>query len=141
MNIEIRGLDELRRKVAQMGADFDAANEQAVKQSAIAVQDTAKRHSPNRTGELKGSIRMRTIAEQHAVTGEVYTNKYYAAYMEFGTGQRGDQSVAHRQDWIGVEPIPFMYPALKENRNNIVATYKRRILEAAMKQKAGGGGG
>lgn len=141
MNIEIKGLDELRYKVAQMGADFDAANEQAAWQSAKEVQGVAKLLCQVDTGELRDSIGARIEAQANSATGTVYTNKEHGPYIEFGTGQRGDQSVAHRHDWAGMEPQPFMYPALEQTRNNIVANYKRRILEAAMKQKAGGGGG
>ena len=75
--------------------------------------------------------------------GCVYTNKEYAAYVEFGTGPVGQANhagispaipVAYRQDgWVwrdedggfhatqGQQAQPFMYPALKSMEGRVVS--------------------
>ena len=84
------------------------------------------------TGTLKRSITSR-VEGNSAIIG---TNVEYAAYVEFGTGSKGDPSVAHttKKHWTycvngkfytthGQAPKPFLVPALKNNIEKIKAKF------------------
>lgn len=140
----------------------------AVNDCITLVQMSAKNLCPTHHGELKNSIHTMTEEKDDKITSVCYTDKEYAAYVEFGTGPVGladhngiapDIPVAYSQSgWmipgdamtryeaeeygLGVvedkdgEPIgyltngqpaqPYMYPALKDNEDEI----KKRLSEA-----------
>ena len=90
------------------------------------------------TGRLMGSITVNVEGN----TAEIGTNVEYAPYVEFGTGTKGDKSVAHttRKSWTyysggqffttsGHAPQPFLVPAFKNNRDKI----KQLIRQAVMR--------
>lgn len=92
-------------------------------------------------GRLKSSIHMQpTKKEGNKYIGKVYTNVYYAPFVEFGTGQRGtgsypyaselDFGLTYRSDWAGMVAQPFMYPAAKSGRK-----YVKEVLKADIKEK------
>lgn len=57
------------------------------------VRPEAKMLCPVNYGELRGSIRTATKKlEEGGAIGEVYTNKKYAIYVEFGTGPVGEKN-------------------------------------------------
>lgn len=82
------------------------------------------------TGKLTGGN------ERTVVIG---TNVDHAVYVELGTGQKGNPSVSHRQDWPGMEPQPFLGPALDANRKRIVTRFignLKRAIRAKKKEAA-----
>ena len=86
------------------------------------VQASAKKLAPARKklgGRLRGSITTRVEKEADRIVGATGTVVTYAPYVEYGTGQRGDPAVEHREDWPGMDPQPFLRPALNENRELI----------------------
>ena len=132
------------------------------------VSDAAKLLCPGHSGELRQSIRTRTETIEGGVRGTCYTNKSYAAYVEFGTGPNGQENhkgispaitpayVQH--GWMmpakamsreeaeayglgvvekdgkvigyrtnGQQARPFMYPALKDQEEEIVRNLKTDI--------------
>jgi HK97 gp10 family phage protein len=108
-------LEEKKQKKAKL--------ERALTRCAQAVQGAAKKKCPVDTGRLRGSI-VTEVHEDYALVG---TNVEYAPYVEYGTGQSGDTSVAHRQDWKGQAPQPYLVPALKENEDKIRAILKEAV--------------
>ncbi|MDO4647429.1 MAG: HK97 gp10 family phage protein [Eubacteriales bacterium] len=58
------------------------------------VQGQAKMHCPVDHGELRDSIRTEVKRSGETATGICYTNKAYAAYVEFGTGPKGQEKHA-----------------------------------------------
>ena len=142
----------------------------AVAKGIKTVQAEAKSLSPVHDGELRDSIYTSVETRDGNIVGTCYTNKSYAAYVEFGTGPRGqanhegispDVAVSYRQDswWIHEDQVgrevaekygwphidtpdgrfyrcsgqsaqPYMYPALKNNEQEI-----ERIFEEAVKKK------
>ena len=50
----------------------------------------------------------------------------YSAYVEFGTGQVGEQTstdpvdVTYKQEWLGMKAQPFLYPAYKDNKDIVI---------------------
>ena len=120
MAITIKNLDRLVDKLNNL-ADVDV--EKYVRKATTFVHAQAKLLAPVDTGHLKGSIQMKVDKEKNKVTGRVYTNVNYAPFVEFGTGIRGkglypyasklDFELVYKEDWAGMKPQPFMYPALK----------------------------
>lgn len=64
----------------------------AVAKQVQVVRGSAVYLCPANHGELRGSIYGKTEVESNTVIGTVYTNKEYAAYVEFGTGPNGEES-------------------------------------------------
>lgn len=154
-NIEIDGLDKLIDKLTAIGGNSQKALHSGLMKGGEAVQGEAKETCPTDTGRLKNSIEVTgekkrkykysdDIGSKKKFKGEITgggqdavaigTNVEYAAYVEFGTGQKGDQSVSHRQEWPGQPPRPFLSPALKKSegqiRDAIVTALKKSIREA-----------
>ena len=116
---------------------------------------------PNGTGYLAGSIHMQVKATDTEVQGRVYTNAEYAAYVEFGTGIKGNGTYPYqveglsldykdkgwayydedKGEWIytkGQKAQPYMYPALKENERTIKRMFKEGVY-TKLKQNCKGG--
>ena len=111
------------------------------------VHGQAKELAPVDTGDLAGSIHMQVKASGDELQGRVYTNKEYAAYVEFGTGIKGNGTYPYKveglnlsytdkgwayfdeekDEWIyttGQVAQPYMYPALKDNEKAIRKMFK-----------------
>lgn len=116
----VTGIDSLVKKLQAIS---DKAAEKAltrgIRKATARVQASAKKLAPVDTGRLRGSITSRIEKNGNSISGAVGTVVEYASYVEFGTGQRGDQEVEHREDWEGMPPQPFLYPALELNREKI----------------------
>jgi len=119
----MRNLDSLIRKLNRLSGD-KAPLVRGIKKAAVKVQGDAKLLAPVNTGRLRNSIQAETKEIGGKVVGRIFTNLEYAPYVEFGTGQRGEASPSppkspddlyYRQDWVGMEAQPYMYPAAKQN--------------------------
>lgn len=119
----MRNLDSLIRKLNRLSGD-KALLVRGIKKATIKVQGDAKLLAPVDTGRLRNSIQAETKEIGGKVVGRIFTNLEYAPYVEFGTGQRGEASPSppkspddlyYRQDWVGMEAQPYMYPAAKQN--------------------------
>src|SRR5215471_14229173 len=62
---------------------------QAIEAATKTVVEYAKGYVPVDTGELQRSIGSRIDQKGNSVYGSVYADMPYAAYVEFGTGERG----------------------------------------------------
>ena len=109
-----------------------------VSKAAMLVQGSAKNKAPVDSGALRQSIRADKAKTQgENVTATVSTNLEYAPYVEFGTGSRGQSTntnteveVSYRSDWRGNKAQPFLWPALRENRNNSIKIIKEEVRKA-----------
>lgn len=111
--------------------------QEALTKACLLVERTAKQkaHAIRDTGALSNSI----THEVRGDVGIVYTPKEYAPYVEYGTGlfaeDVGRTDVPWRYkdeegEWhttSGQHPQPFMRPALDENREKIVRTFREGI--------------
>lgn len=131
MNVE--GLDRLLAKLDALGGNAEKAVHGGLMKSGKLVQGAAKMLCPVDTGQLRNSIEVKSLSVDTVAVG---TNVEHAAYVEFGTGQRGDPAVAHRQDWPGMPPQPFLGPALEESREKV-----GKIMGDAVKEAIRGAGG
>lgn len=135
-NVEIKGADNLIIALDKI-ANTDKLDG-ALELACALVERSAKQKAPKgRTGELRKSIESKV--EDHA--GIVFSPLEYAPYVEYGTGLfaenggRQDVPWSYQDDkgnWhstSGQHPMPFMRPALNENREKIIEIIKKGIIE------------
>ena len=102
------------------------------------IRDEAKRLAPVDEGDLEGSIRpaLKGIANAYMVYGEVIAGSpevYWAAFNEFGTGQRGaasgvETAAGYNYGSVpGMSAQPFMRPAADKYRDPFLRDL-RKIL-------------
>lgn len=137
MSIEFRGLEEVLGELEQI-ADTNKLDN-ALKMSCYVVERSAKQNAPKgKTGELARSIKSKV----EGLEGIVYTNLEYAPYIEYGTGLfaenggRTDVPWKYQDeetgDWYstyGMNPNPYMRPALNENRERILKFIKESLVD------------
>lgn len=121
----IKNLDRLLQKLDSLGGNSQKALKVGIHQATKLVQGDAKMLClATGRGHLRNSIQGETEERDGNIVGKVSTNVYYAPYVEFGTGQRGeaspsppksDEDLNYRQDWAGMAAQPYLYPALKQN--------------------------
>lgn len=123
---ELLGADRLIakcRKLASKQAGDDIVRRAVLNACKNVVQADAKLRAPANDGELRNSIKVRVKMEGDRVIGEVFTNSDHGAYVELGTGPKGqashsgispDVSVSYRsspwfvhEDQINVGPYHF----------------------------------
>ena len=117
---------------------IDNALVAGVSKAAMLVQGSAKNKAPVDSGALRQSIRAdKAKIQGENVTATVSTNLEYAPYVEFGTGSRGQSTntnteveVSYRSDWRGNKAQPFLWPALRENRNNSIKIIREEVRKA-----------
>ncbi len=128
---KVTGLDKLMDSLKAMTSpDFaDNALRKGLAQGGKLVQGTAKRLCPVDTGRLRNSIEVTPIENG----ADVGTNVEYAAYVEYGTGKKGDPSVEHREDWEGQAPQPYLYPALEAHKAEIKDIVQNTLQEEIRK--------
>lgn len=137
MNIHIDTSDVIN-KLDKVTENLSAGLHNALQEAGEIVRKDAVLNCPVQTGRLRGSITVNVEGN----TAEIGTNVEYAPYVEFGTGAKGDKSVAHttRKSWTyysggqffttsGHAPQPFLVPAYKNNRDKI----KQLIRQAVMR--------
>lgn len=86
----IHRLDNLLSKFSKLGDVPESVLRASVAREIAYVQAKARLGAPGKTGELKNSIHIQTEVIAGGVRGTCFTNKGYAAYVEFGTGPNGE---------------------------------------------------
>lgn len=128
MGVEIRGLGSLIAKLNILGGSADECMYKGIGKSMTVIEGDAKDLCPVDNGELRDSIHSDTKKQCGEIRGTCGTNKEYAAYQEFGTGQRGAESPSppkapigngYREDWVGCAAQPYLYPALMNNKDTV----------------------
>jgi HK97 gp10 family phage protein len=104
----------------------------AVTEGCGAVVTEAQAIAPVLSGELKDSIHTASVQlVGTVVSGTVIADSGHAAYVEFGTGIRGQSSPGagegpYDPNWPGMESQPYMRPALDTARPEILAAYAKQ---------------
>lgn len=137
MNLQIEGLTALLAKLDNLGGNAEKALQDGVDKAARRVKRDAKLLCPVDTGRLRNSIQHKTTKEEGKIEGTVFTNVEYAPYIEFGTGQKGERTqiekpegISYRHDWKGQPPVPFLFPALIQNENQIKKDVSSVVMKA-----------
>lgn len=136
MGIEIKGLESLIKKLNQLGENAQECMYRGIGKSMTVIEGDAKDLCPVDRGELRDSIHSDTKFENDEVKASCGTNKEYAPYVEYGTGQRGLASPSppkapigngYREDWAGMDAQPYLYPALIQNKNTVQKLCAREL--------------
>lgn len=103
----------------------------AVDAGAGAVKAEALSIVPVDTGALRDSIKHTVDWEAHKVNGYIEAGMPYAAYVEFGTGQRGAASpgagpYAYSETWPGMPAQPYLRPSLDTARPEILGAFREQ---------------
>lgn len=127
---------DVENKLEILGEKLTMGLHNALAQAGEIVRADAVMNCPVDTGRLRGSITS-TVEGNSAVVG---TNVEYGIYVEFGTGSKGDKSVAHttKEKWTyysgghfyttsGMKARPFLVPALKNNKDKITKLIKEAV--------------
>lgn len=145
--VTVKGIDKLTRRFNKL-ANMELKSE--MNKAVEIVHGQAENLAPVDTGTLAGSIKMSVKTLPNGLQGRVYTNEEYAAYVEFGTGVKGNGTYPytikgfnltyHPKGWAyvdedtgewvytkGQEAQPYMYPALKMHENTIKAIFKNGV--------------
>lgn len=148
MSYTIRGLGKLMAKLDAIGGNSSEVIEKSIENVTVFVRDDARLRCPVDSGDLRQSIDYEVTKEEGKVKGTVFTNTDYAPYVEFGTGPVGEASneqagITYRQEkWLvnipevglryteGQPAQPFMYPAIKDNVNQIEKKFKNDLNKA-----------
>ena len=135
--MSINGVESLLNKLDKLGGNSEVVLYKSLQKQGELVKSEAKTLCPVDSGDLRKSIRKSTKRYKGKIVARVYTNSDHAAYVEFGTGMRGEASntnsnveVAYKQDWSGMEAQPYLYPALKNNEGKIVENIKEDLKKA-----------
>ena len=136
MNIHFDTSDVMD-KLGKISENLTMGLHNALGQAGEIVRADAVNNCPYITGRLKESITSK-VEGNSAVIG---TNVEYAPYVEFGTGSKGDKSVAHttKKQWTyysggqffttsGQAPQPFLVPALKNNSDRIKTLIRQAVM-------------
>lgn len=133
--IKFEGLDGVLARLDKItsNANVDAA----LGKCCAIVERSAKQNAPKDQGDLRRSITSKV--ENH--TGVVFTPLEYAPYVELGTGLFAEDGGRTDVPWSyqdekgewhstsGMEPHPFMRPALNDN----VSIIKQILMEELTK--------
>jgi HK97 gp10 family phage protein len=106
----------------------------AVARASEAVVTEAKAIVPVDTGELQESIHSETVWAGTKVTGTIQADAPHAAFVEFGTGQRGAASPGagpypYSSTWPGMVAQPYMRPALDTAQSAITEAFAAQGLK------------
>lgn len=118
---------ELTSRIGEVTRTAARRAEVAVARTCMEVEAGAKRNlvanGSVRTGNLIGSVE----ADVNGFDGEVGTAVSYAAFVEYGTGRRGQASefagkppyITYSSDWEGMAAKPYLIPALEAARDGL----------------------
>ena len=117
------------KKVKQ---DIKDTSRVGMQSALLMVEASAKSRAPVDSGELKDKIDNEIQGSGNEIIGQVGSPLKYAPYVEFGTGEFAENGMGRKGGWSfkdeegkwvhtkGQEPQPFLRPAFRANKNNIV---------------------
>lgn len=156
--VTIKNIDRLTKRLKNIG-DMDL--KKVVNDATKLVHGQAKELVPVDEGTLAGSIHMESKKTKDGYEGRVYTNLEYSAYVEFGTGVKGNGTYPYKVEglnltykdkgWVywsdkenkyiytkGQEAQPYMYPSLHMNKKTINKMFKDGVSDNLAKNCKGG---
>lgn len=152
MGVKIKNVDRLLKKLRKVG---NVDLKPVIKDCTLLVEAQAKLLCPVDKGDLRGSIHPEVKEVGKTIYGRVYTQKWYAPYVEFGTGPKGNGTYPYKikgftlkycgTNWCypstdkdgntifiwtrGQKAQPYMYPALESKKK-----YIQKKIDNAIKQ-------
>ena len=150
MSIVLEGLPELIDALEEFEKASKVSMRKAMGEACALVAGDAKQLVPheNSTGHLQESIGFKVKETADGVEGRVTAATNYAAYVEFGTGARGQATHDNEagmnptytlvsdktgKTYKGQKAQPYLYPAYKGRKKEI-----HQLFSDAIKCAAGG---
>lgn len=136
MAVEFQGLNEVIEALDKISNPLGI--EAALQEACVLVEREAKIKAP------KGNLRNSITSNVEGLVGTVFTPLEYAPYVEYGTGLFSIHEMGGRTDvpWVykdektgefrstkGQHPQPYMFPALNENREEILRIIREGITK------------
>jgi len=124
MSVEVNlfGMDELMKKLEEMGNKAGRIQNNALKTAAETVLESAKDKVPVDTGKLKDTLGISKVKTKDGakyievgITKGDNSDIYYGKFIEWGTSQR--------------PATPYLQPAYEENIKNINEIIKQELKE------------
>jgi len=138
MSLSVRAVFKPRNDLGRYAeVVVSPAVKDAVQQSLELIQGKAQAFCPVDTGALQASITIDPLDDKgKRIIGRVGPHMPYAAYVEYGTGQRGAASAGagegpYSESWPGMPAQPYIRPAMDESKDEIVDIF-RNNLEVAL---------
>lgn len=141
IKISLEGLDDVFNAVDDFKERQLQGFREGLEDAAQIVETDAKARCP--VGKIAGGgLRESITHKTEDLAATIGTNSDHGIFVEFGTGSKGDSSVAHtsKERWTyfnprvghfvttsGMEHRPFLVPALKNNKDNIICAIKSRM--------------
>ena len=105
-NLSSKSLESLMNDLNIYGKKLQQAQEDVIQAFAEYVYDRIMLYAPYKTGQLMSSFVMETAYYYSFATARVYTDLFYAKYVEFGTGIKGTKS-NYDSKRIGIESLTY----------------------------------
>ena len=104
----------------------------SVQAACQAIFDVSQTLVPVDTGELKASGGISIDDSGKTVVGTVQYTAEHAAYVEFGTGERGAASAGagegpYKPEWPGMPAQPFLRPGYDSTKPTILDIFRGQI--------------
>lgn len=158
MTATIKGVDRLRRKLAQLPEAAKAAIRIAMEKAGDDMVAMARNLVPVSSGDLrdsigwtwgeppKGSIRIATVKGRgrgRDLTLTVFAGNdkaYYARWIEFGTAAHANGGLYGGSEHPGTAARPFFFVSFRATRKRAKRTINKAIRDSAKRVAAGGAG-
>ena len=148
--VTITGLEKIVNNLRYLGNNVEQIIDKSLEKSANTMTQVVKDKITQVGAVNTGAMREDTKAQKYGLCRyAVVCPAPYAIYIEYGTGNAGDPTVAHtaRDRWVYFNQYlgeyrtayaqaarPFMRPAFAEYKDVIVANTRRAILAAWAKE-------
>jgi len=114
---------------------YATANRLSVEQSAETILEAAEAIVAVDTGELRESGHVEIEVSGDKATGYVVFDAPHAAYVEYGTGIRGEASPGagdgpYDPNWPGMPAQPYLRPALDSTRGEVAEIFRDNYTAA-----------
>lgn len=145
-NLSQKSIDSLIKDLKNYSQEIKKSKKYVLQALSEYTQERAKYHLQQSlihleesTGQLSDSINIQYISDEVA---KVYTDMYYAAFVEFGTGARGIESeygskmfgdIPYQTEYLSGQPAHrYMYNAVMDLKVNYITIAKRVLKERGL---------
>jgi HK97 gp10 family phage protein len=132
--LNIVGLENLLNRMNKLGEEVKEEVYAEVEATAYDIAASAKSKVPKDMGQLLNAITVKPIGES---TYEVVAQKFYAPYVEFGTGAKAANYLASQDEELKayaqqfyvngqgrMTPRPYFFPAFEQEKKKLIERLK-----------------
>lgn len=145
-NLSQKSIENLIKNLKDYSKEFQESKKYVLQALSEYTQERARYHLQQSlihpelsTGQLSESLNIQYISDEVA---KVYTDLYYAAFVEFGTGARGISSdygsemfgnIPYQEEYLSGQPAHrYMYNAVMDLKANYIQIAKRVLKERGL---------